>query len=196
MTVGVLVASAALTTAQSNTASAAEVDRRGGGAAGRRQQLTRSLGSLPEFPDPRLHGVPESLASSLWLHDREGFGAFQGPASSPDPQTRRFDIQPGPLGDVLNRFEQVTGVTAILSIEPIGTIQSPGVVGVYSIEGALDALLSGTSVTFRLTGPKTAVVELAGRTEIQRVSAEAPDHPAAVQLTGVYHNLLRRWAEI
>ncbi len=28
---------------------------------------------------------------------------------------------------------------------------------------------------------------------IQRI---APDHPAAVQLTGVYHNLIRRWAEI
>ena len=24
---------------------------------------------------------------------------------------------------------------------------------------------------------------------------DAPDHPAAVQLTGVYHNLLRRWAD-
>jgi PKHD-type hydroxylase len=33
-------------------------------------------------------------------------------------------------------------------------------------------------------------------TAIQSVSADAPDHPAAVQLTGVYHNLLRRWAEL
>ena len=31
---------------------------------------------------------------------------------------------------------------------------------------------------------------------IQRISQEAPDHPASVQLTGVYHNLLRRWAEV
>jgi PKHD-type hydroxylase len=31
---------------------------------------------------------------------------------------------------------------------------------------------------------------------IQAVSQEAPDHPVAVQLTGVYHNLLRRWAEV
>ncbi|HTP35203.1 MAG TPA: Fe2+-dependent dioxygenase [Candidatus Acidoferrales bacterium] len=30
---------------------------------------------------------------------------------------------------------------------------------------------------------------------IQRLSADYPDHPAAVQLTGVYHNLLRQWAE-
>ena len=30
---------------------------------------------------------------------------------------------------------------------------------------------------------------------IQRLNADYPDHPAAVQLTGVYHNLLRQWAE-
>jgi PKHD-type hydroxylase len=31
---------------------------------------------------------------------------------------------------------------------------------------------------------------------IQRLSHDAPDHPCAVQLTAVYHNLLRRWAEM
>jgi PKHD-type hydroxylase len=31
---------------------------------------------------------------------------------------------------------------------------------------------------------------------IQQVSGEAPDHPAAVQLTGVYHNLIRMWADV
>jgi PKHD-type hydroxylase len=31
---------------------------------------------------------------------------------------------------------------------------------------------------------------------IQRVRDDAPDHPAAVQLTAVYHNLLRLWAEL
>jgi PKHD-type hydroxylase len=33
-------------------------------------------------------------------------------------------------------------------------------------------------------------------TAIQRVTQDMPDHPAAVQLTGVYHNLLRQWAEL
>ncbi len=33
-------------------------------------------------------------------------------------------------------------------------------------------------------------------TAIQRVTVDVPDHPAAVQLTGVYHNLLRQWAEL
>jgi PKHD-type hydroxylase len=30
----------------------------------------------------------------------------------------------------------------------------------------------------------------------QRVNAETPTSPAAVQLTGIYHNLLRQWAEV
>jgi len=31
---------------------------------------------------------------------------------------------------------------------------------------------------------------------IQRLAASDPDNPALVQLTGVYHNLLRRWSEL
>jgi PKHD-type hydroxylase len=31
---------------------------------------------------------------------------------------------------------------------------------------------------------------------IQRISQDNPNHPSAVQLTGVYHNLVRRWAEL
>jgi PKHD-type hydroxylase len=31
---------------------------------------------------------------------------------------------------------------------------------------------------------------------IQRIRADVPGHPSAVQLTGVYHNLLRRWADV
>jgi PKHD-type hydroxylase len=31
---------------------------------------------------------------------------------------------------------------------------------------------------------------------IQRLAADVPDHPAIVQLTAVYHNLVRRWADV
>jgi PKHD-type hydroxylase len=31
---------------------------------------------------------------------------------------------------------------------------------------------------------------------IQRFVGETPDHPSVIQLTGVYHNLLRRWADV
>jgi PKHD-type hydroxylase len=31
---------------------------------------------------------------------------------------------------------------------------------------------------------------------IQRVRQDYPDHPSGVQLTGIYHNLLRHWADV
>ncbi|MCI0349230.1 MAG: Fe2+-dependent dioxygenase, partial [Acidobacteriales bacterium] len=31
---------------------------------------------------------------------------------------------------------------------------------------------------------------------IQRLNQDVPEHPSTVQLTGVYHNLLRRYAEV
>jgi PKHD-type hydroxylase len=30
---------------------------------------------------------------------------------------------------------------------------------------------------------------------VQRLASDVPEHPAVLPLTGVYHNLLRRWAE-
>lgn len=33
-------------------------------------------------------------------------------------------------------------------------------------------------------------------TGIQRISRDHPEHPSCVQLTGVYHNLLRQWTEV
>lgn len=31
---------------------------------------------------------------------------------------------------------------------------------------------------------------------IQKLNADVPEHPSVTQLTGVYHNLLRRWADV
>jgi PKHD-type hydroxylase len=42
-------------------------------------------------------------------------------------------------------------------------------------------------------GQRTLLFDL--DSAIQRLSADVPDHPATVQLTSVYHNLLRRWAD-
>ena len=42
-------------------------------------------------------------------------------------------------------------------------------------------------------GDRTMLFDL--DSSIQHVAAALPEHPAVLQLTGVYHNLLRRWAE-
>lgn len=46
----------------------------------------------------------------------------------------------------------------------------------------------------RTDGDRTLLYDL--DTAIQRLAKEAPGNPTGVQLTGVYHNLLRRWAEM
>jgi PKHD-type hydroxylase len=46
----------------------------------------------------------------------------------------------------------------------------------------------------RLDADRTLLFDLDNA--IQRLNLDAPEHPAAVQLTAVYHNLLRRWAEM
>jgi PKHD-type hydroxylase len=43
-------------------------------------------------------------------------------------------------------------------------------------------------------GERTLLFDL--DTAIQRVNVDVPDHPSTVQLTAVYHNLLRRWADL
>lgn len=43
-------------------------------------------------------------------------------------------------------------------------------------------------------GERTLLFDL--DTAIQRIAAESPGHPSVLLLTGVYHNLLRRWAEL
>jgi PKHD-type hydroxylase len=43
-------------------------------------------------------------------------------------------------------------------------------------------------------GQRTLLFDL--DTAIQRLGRDTPDHPSLIQLTGVYHNLLRRWAEV
>src|SRR5690348_4577589 len=42
-------------------------------------------------------------------------------------------------------------------------------------------------------GQRTLLFDL--DTAIQRIGRDVPNHPSSVQLTGVYHNLLRRWAD-
>jgi PKHD-type hydroxylase len=43
-------------------------------------------------------------------------------------------------------------------------------------------------------GERTLLFDL--DTAIQRLTVDLPDHPAVVQLPAVYHNLLRRWAQV
>lgn len=79
---------------------------------------------------------------------------------SPAPQTqgtqpvRRFDIPAGSLDTVLTEFERISGLAVVVSQEGIRNLASPGVSGTYTSEQALDKLLAGTGLTYRLNSTK------------------------------------------
>jgi|SRR5687767_1740739 PKHD-type hydroxylase len=61
------------------------------------------------------------------------------------------------------------------------------------VRGARVASFFWLQSMVRDDGQRTLLFDLDAA--IQRLSADVPDHPATVQLTAVYHNLLRRWAD-
>ena len=60
--------------------------------------------------------------------------------------------------------------------------------------GARVASFFWTQSMLRDDGDRTLLFDL--DTAIQRLTVDMADHPGAVQLTAVYHNLLRRWADL
>ena len=85
----------------------------------------------------------------------------------------QFNIPAGPLDAVLTAFERVAGIRATLALDSLASIQSPGVSGTFTVEGALQQILMGTSVTYRLTSPTDAVLELRQSESVQ-VSGSTP----------------------
>ena len=59
--------------------------------------------------------------------------------------------------------------------------------------GARYAAFFWTQSLVREDSQRTLLFEMDGA--IQQLSRDVPDHPALIQLTGTYHNLLRRWGE-
>jgi catecholate siderophore receptor len=89
-------------------------------------------------------------------------------------QAQHFDVMPGPLSEVLPQFARAAGITFTLSVNSIGTITSPGVLGTLTVQDALQHLLDGTSVTFRFTAPTAVIFELRAQSQSVNVTGHAP----------------------
>ena len=87
---------------------------------------------------------------------------------------------------MLNAFQQVTGWKVMLGKDEIGSIPSPGVSGVYTIEQGLNRLLTGTGVSYRFTGPETLTLEVTGPSTSVNVTG-----PAATISSSKYTEPLR-----
>ncbi len=90
-------------------------------------------------------------------------------------QTRaQYNLPAGPLSDLIERFQQVSGVTLTLARESLAVLLSPGVNGFYTVEQALQQLLGGTSLAFRFTGPSAVTLDIQGQSESVEVTAGLP----------------------
>jgi hypothetical protein len=111
-------------------------------------------------------GVAPAQAAQLGRNERSAVGS--GALSAPVAQDRtavRFDIPPGPLRDVVGRFEGVAGIRVTIAMDGIGDIQSAGVSGVMSPQQALERLLNGTGVSFAFTAPNAATLDIKALSE-------------------------------
>jgi len=153
MAVGALVASATFST----PAAASEIESRPSRTAAGRESVVAAVLRMSELSGRRVSPA-----------------AFAGIGATQEPQQHRFDITAGPLTDVLNMFEAIAGIEVGLSLESIGTIQSPGVTGLFTVQRALEELLVGTSVTFRMESAARAILELRTQAESVQVTGSAP----------------------
>src|SRR5262245_65556820 len=80
---------------------------------------------------------------------------------APAPPEFTFAIAAGPLDQAIAAFESTTGFTVTVADGvSLRVFTSPGVTGVHSAEMAIERLLAGTSLRFRLTAARTYALEV------------------------------------
>ena len=85
-------------------------------------------------------------------------------APSTDPVKYHFKIDSQPLGAALQQFAEQSGVQIIFFSQVTEGLQAPALDGTYTISGALEVLLSGSHLIFRVINLKTIEICLPDRT--------------------------------
>ena len=76
-------------------------------------------------------------------------------APSSEPVRYNFKIDSQPLGTALQEFAKQSGAQIIFFSQVTEGLQAPALSGSYTISGALEMLLSGSHLIFRVINPKT-----------------------------------------
>lgn len=113
-----------------------------------------------------LHLGLATLTAPLMVQaDQVGSSTTKG---TPNAESRNYSIAKQPLYSALSALAEQAGIQFVYSAEMVKNLTSPGVQGQYTIEQALQKLLSGSGISFRRTGPGTVALEL-------NKSAKEPD---------------------
>lgn len=101
------------------------------------------------------------LALAIALTSGLAFPAAAQTSAAQQDQTVDFDIPAGSLSSTLLRFGQQSRLQFNVGSDLTDGKRSAGVKGKLSAEAALRALLAGSGLTFRFSGPRTVVIEAA-----------------------------------
>jgi hypothetical protein len=82
-------------------------------------------------------------------------------APSSEPVKYHFKIDTQPLGTALQQFAEQSGIQIIFFSQVTEGLQAPALNGSYTISGALEMLLSGSRLIFRVINPKTIEIRSA-----------------------------------
>lgn len=105
--------------------------------------------------------------------------------SATHAERQRYEIQAGPLGPALNRFERRTGLTLSFDSALIEGKTTPGVLGEYTAREALARLLADTGLAARFTDADTVVlVKASGEDALAPISVVATGEGAYSPVDG------------
>jgi iron complex outermembrane receptor protein len=109
-------------------------------------RLSRALGitALPLYLGLVVLSVPLSTQA-------------ESPTTGSD--SRSFNIAPQPLYSALSALAEQSGVQFVYNSELVKELNSPGVSGEYSLEGALKRLLAGSGIAYRFNTGNTVTLE-------------------------------------
>ncbi len=98
-----------------------------------------------------------------------------------------FNIPPGSLEAVLAAFQKQTAIAVSVENNSILTIQSPGVIGSFSVEAALKRILNGTGVSYVFRDARTVALSI----KAESASVEIRDEGAVQVSSPKYTEPLR-----
>lgn len=86
-------------------------------------------------------------------------------AVEPADALLHLDIPPAPVTTVIDALQQAARVRIVLASDSLGLIDSPGIVGVVTLEQALQAIVEGTGIGYRRLSANDIVLDVAAVSE-------------------------------